>query len=603
MRAILISLFFIWSGLLFAQSDRTFIKHYGTTGSEYGISLTVNQDNSIVFVQTLYEGANHGMTVTKTDANGQILWSTPFYLHAETVPKQIERAGTGYLVYGSTMDDGMSPYFLFLSYFNASGQLIWTKEYRVSASDNAAGFALLDNKIYLAFTADYNSPSVYPKMAMIRTDASGNVEKCRIYTAPFMFSCLAMAVNADEKIGLAGQSNGCGQGTPSFMNGVLLQIDTALDLEWSSYFGTYYDDDVNAIVASDDQWLITGRSVFMTTGWDASLFRFDFNGQFLSSGFYDSGTDEAGRTIIPHDNGSVVFAGDEGTFDERNMALTMVDASNNVVWSKRYPVNPFFTNYAFELDKLYSDSGFVFTGDLRPPSAYRNASLFRTDNSGNIQCYTSNWNLNRIVQPIELSDTTIQLTDTIVQEVNVQANELLVNYREFYICRSVFADFTYNQSADCPQVCFTFNDASAGAQQWYWEFPGGSPAYYSGQQPPPVCFDSVRSSDVRLLIFVGTDTISKTQTITFEEKCDTLFIPNVITPNKDGLNDRFLIKNLPDQFKLYIYNRWGALVFETDRPDFIWPEQEKPFHDGVYYYTLVLPGSNRTGTVSIINSD
>ena len=47
---------------------------------------------------------------------------------------------------------------------------------------------------------------------------------------------------------------------------------------------------------------------------------------------------------------------------------------------------------------------------------------------------------------------------------------------------------------------------------------------------------------------------------------DDLFVPNVITPNGDGLNDFFTIRNLPffAPVQLKIYNRWGSLVYDTD---------------------------------------
>jgi gliding motility-associated-like protein len=46
----------------------------------------------------------------------------------------------------------------------------------------------------------------------------------------------------------------------------------------------------------------------------------------------------------------------------------------------------------------------------------------------------------------------------------------------------------------------------------------------------------------------------------------TLFVPNTFTPNNDGINDRFLaLATEVDDFRMLVYNRWGQLIFETDR--------------------------------------
>ena len=65
-----------------------------------------------------------------------------------------------------------------------------------------------------------------------------------------------------------------------------------------------------------------------------------------------------------------------------------------------------------------------------------------------------------------------------------------------------------------------------------------------------------------------TDTICKTISIV---KCDPiegdyqLFIPNVITPNGDGANDVFFIKNLEyyPGSRLFIFNRWGQELYSS----------------------------------------
>ena len=53
--------------------------------------------------------------------------------------------------------------------------------------------------------------------------------------------------------------------------------------------------------------------------------------------------------------------------------------------------------------------------------------------------------------------------------------------------------------------------------------------------------------------------------------CD-YYIPNVFSPNIDGLNDEFMtFSNCPTvYYKLSVINRWGALVFQSTDPDGRW---------------------------------
>jgi gliding motility-associated-like protein len=89
-----------------------------------------------------------------------------------------------------------------------------------------------------------------------------------------------------------------------------------------------------------------------------------------------------------------------------------------------------------------------------------------------------------------------------------------------------------------------------------------------------------------------------------------LQIPNVFSPNGDGSNDVLRIPHESVQkFKITIYNRWGAKVFETGDVEKYW--NGKVNNDGadspagVYYYIAEyklrgLEDKTRTGTITLI---
>ncbi|AEI48754.1 gliding motility-associated C-terminal domain-containing protein [Runella slithyformis] len=62
-------------------------------------------------------------------------------------------------------------------------------------------------------------------------------------------------------------------------------------------------------------------------------------------------------------------------------------------------------------------------------------------------------------------------------------------------------------------------------------------------------------------------------------------VPNVFTPNGDGLNDLFVIDNITlIPWKLEVYNRWGNRVYMNNNYDNSWDGRDLVY--GIYYYQL-----------------
>lgn len=67
--------------------------------------------------------------------------------------------------------------------------------------------------------------------------------------------------------------------------------------------------------------------------------------------------------------------------------------------------------------------------------------------------------------------------------------------------------------------------------------------------------------------------------------CKELIFYNLITPNKDGLNEYFVVENIDERdCTLSVFNRWGNKVYEKDHYNNEW--DASGLSDGVYYYRL-----------------
>jgi gliding motility-associated-like protein len=98
-------------------------------------------------------------------------------------------------------------------------------------------------------------------------------------------------------------------------------------------------------------------------------------------------------------------------------------------------------------------------------------------------------------------------------------------------------------------------------------------------------------------IVISSNTCLDSASITIEI-IDQLLIPNVFSPNNDGNNDKFVVKGLPKDNELKIYNRWGSLVFEKDEYANDWNAND--IADGTYFYILKSKEEIYKGTVTII---
>lgn len=89
-------------------------------------------------------------------------------------------------------------------------------------------------------------------------------------------------------------------------------------------------------------------------------------------------------------------------------------------------------------------------------------------------------------------------------------------------------------------------------------------------------------------------------------------VPNVFSPNGDGMNDSFKVDgNYLERFKMEIFNRWGQLMFESTNPLLGWngglDNSGSKVPDGTYYYVISFQDrcsdeelTTRTGHVTLL---
>ena len=90
----------------------------------------------------------------------------------------------------------------------------------------------------------------------------------------------------------------------------------------------------------------------------------------------------------------------------------------------------------------------------------------------------------------------------------------------------------------------------------------------------------------------------------------TAWLPTVFTPGSEDINSKFRLftVNKYEYFHIYIYNREGMLIFESEDPEFVWDGtyKGKPCPQGAYVYTCNYRKpeagtlSSRNGTITLL---
>ena len=162
----------------------------------------------------------------------------------------------------------------------------------------------------------------------------------------------------------------------------------------------------------------------------------------------------------------------------------------------------------------------------------------------------------------------------------------------FVVTSPIYPKFT--SSTDCFQNQSFLNlTVPVGNYQYQWNVvDGGS----STAANPSIYFPIFGDHNVQLAVTDSYNCIYDTiQPIYVEEGVSpgAFEIPNIITPNGDGVNDYLQLSALMEtclDYKILILNRWGNVVYEMEGNNNAFGGKDKggkDLADGVYFYTIV----------------
>ncbi len=150
----------------------------------------------------------------------------------------------------------------------------------------------------------------------------------------------------------------------------------------------------------------------------------------------------------------------------------------------------------------------------------------------------------------------------------------------------IMAKFTPSPLTGCAPLSISFTNTCINAGKVYWDFGDGS--QLDSSWSPFHVYDTgafhvtliAANPANKCIVFPDTTTLDVSAF-----RCQSLFIPNIFTPNKDGYNDLFTIDAVGyADLKVQIFNRWGDFIYSWTGDSGSWDGYNAP--EGTYYYVF-----------------
>jgi len=136
------------------------------------------------------------------------------------------------------------------------------------------------------------------------------------------------------------------------------------------------------------------------------------------------------------------------------------------------------------------------------------------------------------------------------------------------------------------------NVSSTNITNWFWVFGDGTTG--TGTNPTHTYNTAGTYTAIVTVSNASGCSTNDTVVINVRDLPSDVFIPNVFTPNGDGVNDTFYIPSKGIiEFDMKIYDRWGILLFESTSSIKGWDGKTKNGNnvsDGTYYYLIEAKG-------------
>ncbi|MGZ6539424.1 MAG: gliding motility-associated C-terminal domain-containing protein [Bacteroidia bacterium] len=445
---------------------------------------------------------------------------------------------------------------------NPDGTIKWSKEFDIPfyCGDFAADSL---NNIYMTSSGPSSADSA-GDIIIVKVDPLGTILWSKSYGNSVVEGNVIIDYSTDGSLYFASWMN------VPYSSGIhLFKIEMNGNLIWDRIIkdALLNSGCVDIKIITPDHIAIVG-DIAVSSGSESLNLIFNKNGNLLSSIKIDYPIPFRLTNIQSYKNKGSILSGSVN-FPSQSPLIAAFDSSNNFLWAKIYhSTDPKYNTAIYDLIKL-NDNSYVVSYSNYEDSISSACAVMHIDSTGN-----SDWARSYENKSIGFLNSIDRTTDkgfitagSFIQNSNDQVLIIKADsLGKINTCSedSVFQLLSENINLTITPYAILDSGCLTGNALYYWN------DYLLSDSL--ICKDNLAG---------GTSSI-------------TIIVPDVFTPNNDGVNDiiDFSGLNLTES-AIAIYNRWGEKVFETSQNVSIWDGKNLKgidCTDGVYYYILQSTG-------------
>ena len=206
---------------------------------------------------------------------------------------------SGFMIVGATKSYGAGANDVYIIRTDKNGDTLWTRTFGNSDAQIAHGIEKQSDSVYIVagLWANIENNAMMDAFAM-KINLNGDTSNFHYYGNNHQNFGQSLCKTADGGFAIAGWSTVDYGGTYS-PDGVIYKTDSTLNLQWTKYYGTIYNEDIFDIQSTyDNGFVLVGYSKRPSRGKDVYIVRTDSQGDTLWTKTLGGAYDEQAYSVV-----------------------------------------------------------------------------------------------------------------------------------------------------------------------------------------------------------------------------------------------------------------------------------------------------------------